>query len=91
MGPIDILAVDEKGDFFVFELKIDRGADKAVGQLARYIGWVTKTIGRGRQINGVVVAKRIDKNLRYAASIIPRVQLFEYELDFRLHSANELP
>lgn len=91
VGPIDILAVDQKGDLFVIELKVERGADKAVGQLARYIGWVTNTIGRERIVNGVIVAKTIDRNLRFAASIIPRVQLFEYEVNFKLHPANELP
>lgn len=31
VGVIDILAVDQAGDLVVFELKVDRGADRAVG------------------------------------------------------------
>jgi RecB family endonuclease NucS len=91
VGPIDILAVDEGGNFFVFELKVDRGADKAVGQLARYLTWVRRTIGKERQVSGIIVAKRIEKKLRYAAQAVQGTQLFEYEVDFQLRPANDLP
>jgi hypothetical protein len=37
VGPIDILAVNDASDFFVFELKLGRGPDRALGQLARYM------------------------------------------------------
>jgi hypothetical protein len=36
--PIDILAVDDKDSFFVFELKRANSPDRAMGQLARYMG-----------------------------------------------------
>jgi hypothetical protein len=90
VGPIDILAVDEEGSFFVFELKRANSADRAIGQLARYMGWMRQTIGRGREVSGVIVAKSISENLRYAASIVPNVHLFEYEVEFHLRSAHEL-
>jgi hypothetical protein len=73
VGPIDILAVDDKGSFFVFELKRANSPDRAIGQLARYMGWVQQTIGKDREVIGVVVAKAISENLRYAASIMPKV------------------
>lgn len=38
VGPIDILAVDDSGAFFVFELKRARSPDRAIGQLTRYMG-----------------------------------------------------
>lgn len=41
VGFIDILAVDEDGNFVVFELKLSKGPDKAIGQRLRYMGWVT--------------------------------------------------
>jgi Endonuclease NucS C-terminal domain len=47
VGPIDILAVDNDGSFFVFELKRANSPDRAMGQLARYMGWVKQTIGKG--------------------------------------------
>jgi RecB family endonuclease NucS len=50
VGPIDILAVDETGAFYVFELKRARSPDHAIGQLTRYMGWVHQTIDRGRWV-----------------------------------------
>lgn len=82
VGPIDILAVDEAGGFVVFELKRARTADKALGQLARYMGWVKHTIGRNTAVRGVIVAKEIDERTRYGSSVIPGVVLFEYAVQF---------
>ena len=84
VGLIDILAVDDSGAFVVFELKRARSPDHAIGQLARYMGWVKQTIGKDHKVRGVVVAKTISENLRYAISVIPDVSLFEYEVSFQL-------
>jgi len=35
IGPIDILALDEDGNYVVFELKLSRGVDRAMGQISR--------------------------------------------------------
>lgn len=90
VGPIDILAVDESGAFFVFELKRARSPDRAIGQLARYMGWVRQTIGKDREVNGVIVAKEIGENLRYAIAVVPNVSLFEYEIEFHLKLVNAI-
>ena len=89
-GPIDILAVDDDGTFYVFELKRARSPDHAIGQLARYMGWVGQTIGKGREVRGVIVARAFSDNLRYAALAMPKVSLFEYEVEFRLKPADQL-
>jgi len=49
----------------VIELKLDRGPDRALGQLARYMGWVRANLAAGTEVRGVVVARRIDEKLRY--------------------------
>ena len=86
----DILATDEAGSFFVFELKLDRGPDRALGQLARYMGWVKMHLAGERDVRGVVVARSIDEKLRYAVCVIPNVALLEYEVDFRLHKVDSI-
>jgi hypothetical protein len=90
VGPIDILAVDQNSDFIIFELKRANSPDRAVGQLARYMGWVQQTIGRDRKVSGVIVAKTISQNLRYAVSVVPNVSLFEYQVEFHLRPAHEI-
>jgi hypothetical protein len=68
VGPIDILAVDNDGNFYVFELKLDRGPDRALGQLARYMGWAKIHFAGEHNVRGIVIARSIDEKLRYAAS-----------------------
>src|SRR5690606_10175643 len=87
VGPIDILAVDGRGNFYVFELKRGRSPDYTIGQLLRYMGWVSQTIGKEVEVHGVIVAKQISDNLKYSARVVPNVSLFEYEVSFQLHSA----
>ncbi len=84
VGPIDILAIDDNSDFVVFELKRARSPDHAIGQLSRYMGWVSQTIGRNKKVRGVIVAKQISENLRYSVIVVPNVSLFEYEVKFVL-------
>jgi RecB family endonuclease NucS len=83
-GPIDILAVDDQGAFVVFELKRARSPDRAIGQLARYMGWLQQTAGKGHEVRGIIVAKAISEQLRYAALVFPNVSLFEYKVEFHL-------
>lgn len=85
VGWIDILAIDEADNFVIFELKVRRGIDKAFGQLSRYMGWVKAHLAKGKDVKGVIVAKTINKKLKYAASTNPDISLFEYELNFKIH------
>jgi endonuclease len=87
VGPIDILARDSSGAFYVFELKRGRTPDHTIGQVTRYMGWVSQTIGREKPVYGVIVAKQISNTLRYAVCVLPAVSLFEYEVSFSLRPA----
>lgn len=88
VGRIDILAIDEEDSFVVFELKLSRGPDRAMGQISRYMGWIKRNLAKGKKVKGVLVAKSVDEKLKYAVSIIPDINLFEYELNFKLNSVN---
>lgn len=90
VGFIDVLGIDDQGNFYVFELKRDIGSDKVVGQISRYMGWVKNTIGKGKEVFGVIVAKQIGRKLRYAASIVPQISLYEYKVEFQLNASNEI-
>ena len=90
VGPIDILAIDNHGAFFIFELKRANSPDRAVGQVARYMGWVKQTIGREREVYGVIVAKTISEKLKFARTVVPNVYLFEYQVSFSLKPAHDV-
>lgn len=83
---IDILSVDEDGNSFVFELKRGEAPDKAIGQLANYMGWVSLNLARGKSVSGVIVARSINESLREAIVVVPNVSLFEYRLRFDLNA-----
>lgn len=86
---IDILAIDAKGALVVIELKVSRGYDRVVGQLMRYMAWIRKNQAEPRQhVRGVIVAREISEDLLLACSLLPDVQLFEYELSLKLNPVN---
>jgi hypothetical protein len=86
---IDILAIDAKDALVVIELKVSRGYDRVVGQLMRYMAWIRKNQAEpGQQVRGVIIAREINEDLLLACSLLPGVQLFEYELSLKLKSVN---
>ncbi|KAF2519727.1 DUF91 domain-containing protein [Flavobacterium salilacus subsp. salilacus] len=85
VGLIDILAIDEKGNFVVFELKLNRGMDRALGQLLRYMGWIKKELAGDKKVSGIIVANKMDEKIKYAVSIIPDISLWEYQMTFELN------
>lgn len=89
VGPIDILSIDANGNFFVFELKLSRGPDRALGQLLRYMGWIKKHLSNGKMVKGIIVANKMDEKIKYAVAITPDVTLYEYEMKFDLMKVKE--
>lgn len=85
VGPIDILTIDENGDFFVFETKLSRGMDKALGQLLRYMGWVKVELAKGKNVHGIIVAHKMDEKIKYAVEMTPNISLCEYEMKFDIN------
>ncbi len=89
VGRIDVLAEDSDGGLIVIELKRATAPDHAIGQLARYMGWLKKTIARDRSVHGVIVAQQINSNLRYSIAAVPNISLFEYRVSFTLNQIEE--
>jgi endonuclease len=85
VGPIDILTVDKTGNFVVFEMKLSKGVDRALGQILRYMGWVKKHLANGKIVRGVIVANKMDDKIKYAVTEAPNVVLYEYEMKFELN------
>jgi hypothetical protein len=77
---IDLLAVDKDGDYVVIELKVSRGHERTIGQLARYMGWIRKNLAGEKHTRGMIVASKITEDLKLAAAVIPNVSLVEYQM-----------
>lgn len=86
VGLIDILARDPKADaIVVIELKKGREADKVVGQILRYMGWVKENVCRpGQAVRGIIVCKESDERLLYALKMVSGVAVKYYRVDFSL-------
>jgi hypothetical protein len=82
-GRIDLLLVDTENRLVVVELKVERGRNKTVGQLAYYMAWVNENLTK-TPCRGIIVAKEISTDLRMAATQIDRVKLLKYCLDVKL-------
>ena len=78
-GRIDIVAIDRGGRFVVFEFKVSRGRNRALGQLLYYMGWVDKNLGNA-PCRGIIIAKEITDDLVIATRRAADVSLFRYHL-----------
>lgn len=85
-GPIDILAISkDKKEYLVVELKKGKTSDVVVGQALRYMGFVKNDLAtNGESVRGVVIALEDDLRLRNALSMVPEIDFFRYQIDFKL-------
>ena len=83
-GPIDILAVSKDGkELLVVELKRGRVSDVVVGQILRYMGYVTE-LDPSKTVRGVIIGTDDDQRFKRAISMVNNLEFYRYELDFRL-------
>lgn len=84
VGIMDFLAVDEKGNFVVIEIK-RQATDKTVGQILRYMGWTQEELCKeGQKVSGIIVAEGKDKQLDFALKVIPNVKFMKLRLSITL-------
>lgn len=85
-GRIDILAVSKDGkELLVVELKKGRASDAVVGQITRYMGYVTTELaGPDQIVKGVIVALEDDQRLRHSLVIVPGIDFYRYTVSFKL-------
>jgi len=91
---IDILAMDQSDNFVVLELKVEKGYDRVVGQLLRYVNWVRKELADpGQRVRGVIVCRTISEDLVIACASNSDIELHEYRLQVTVSKvpALELP
>lgn len=85
-GRMDILAVSKNfKELLVVELKRGRVSDVVVGQIQRYMGYVTEVLAEKHQtVRGVIIGSEDDLNLRRALVVTRNIEFYRYEVKFRL-------
>jgi Endonuclease NucS C-terminal domain len=85
-GQIDILAISkDRKTLLVIELKRGRASDVVVGQLLRYMGFVQEELAEPEQtVRGLVIALEDDQRLRRALAMVPEIDFYRYEVNFKL-------
>ena len=88
VGRIDLLCIDRNGDFVVIETKKGKESDKVVGQIQRYMGWITRNLAKnGESVRGIIIVNEFDEWLDYAVSVNDNIQLKYYEVKFEVRDA----
>ena len=85
-GPIDILAISkDKKEVLVVELKKGRASDAVVGQIQRYMGYVSEFVAEDNQkVRGVIIALDEDQRITFALKVAPNIEFYRYEVKFDL-------
>jgi len=84
IGFIDILAQDKNTwDYVVIELKKNQTSDTTVWQVTRYMWWV-KQHKKNPNVRGIIIAAEFDKKLEYALAAVNNIEVFLYQVDFKL-------
>lgn len=81
---MDFLCKDKKGNFVVIELKI-KGADEALGQVCRYMGWVRENLCESNEkVKGIIISEKADPQLDYAIKVVPDVTFKKMWLEVKI-------
>jgi hypothetical protein len=84
VGIMDMLCIDENGDFIIIEIK-RQATDKTIGQILRYMGWTQEELCKdGQKVRGLIVAERKDIQLEFALKVIPSVKFMKLGLTITL-------
>lgn len=90
IGIIDLLCIDKDKKFVILEIKKEKGSDKTIGQITRYMGWIKKNLANNKEVRGIVIVHEIDKKLDYSASVLRNVEVKYYKINLKFITKEEL-
>jgi hypothetical protein len=86
VGRVDIIARAGDGQRVIIELKAGEARDAAIGQIARYIGWYTRSDGKPPR--AYLIAGSFPEPVKYAAGAIPSLRLITYRVSFAFNEVS---
>ena len=90
IGTIDLLCRDKDKKFVVIEIKKEKGSDKTIGQITRYMGWVKQRLADNQDVRGIIIVHEVDEKLEYSASVMSNAEVKYYKIDLKFVTKNEL-
>jgi len=84
LGDIDVLAKDRAGDLVVVRTAPSDDLEALCGQMLGQVAWVRRHVAGAREVRGILVARSLPEDLRYALSEVPSIETCEYELQVNL-------
>ena len=83
IGRLDLLCEDDKGDYWIIELKKDTGYDDPYDQTVAYLDWFEKNKAKkGQKVYGIICLNSPSKALVQKIKADPRIKLFEYRIEY---------
>jgi len=90
IGTIDLLCIDDDKRFVVIEIKKERGSDKTIGQITRYMGWVKKNLANNKEVRGIIIVHEVDERLEYSTSVLSNIKTKYYKIDLKFVPKEEM-
>lgn len=79
---IDILCEDERGNFYIIELKKDSGYADAYQQIKNYVDYFEKNRANGKKVFGILCLNSPTEKLLEDVRRDSRIRLFEYKISY---------
>ena len=84
----DAAVSKDKKELLVIELKKGKASDNVVGQIQRYMGFVSEMLAEKEQVvKGIIIALEDDIRIRRALSVAKNIEFYRYEITFKLSKA----
>lgn len=84
VGRLDLLAVDEDGNYYVIELKKDSGYKDAYEQTVSYVKWIQKNMAKkGQKVYGIICLNQPTQELVDKVRNDNNMRLFEYHIHYQ--------
>ena len=75
----------DRKELLVIELKKGRVSDVVVGQIQRYMGFVTTELAEENQrVKGIIIGLEDDLKLKRALSVTQNIDFYKYQVSFKL-------
>ncbi|MDI9312226.1 MAG: endonuclease NucS [Limnohabitans sp.] len=84
VGVMDMLTVDENGNFVVIEFKREK-KDESLGRILRYMGWLKSELcNSGQSVKGIIISNHNDLNLMLISKAVSNLSFLKLTIDISL-------